>query len=181
MRDSLAKSLKDWDGKATAPLEELFSDYREHPGFLVTLVEFCETEELQRGATWLLKHHHDQKLPPLPEDLTLRHLSALPELLHWEAKLHALQYLDCLIIPDGQRIIACSFVEKETDSENKFVRAWAFYGLATLANRFPDLRDEAWNRLQAAALDETAGSVKVRIRKALEKLNTQPPGIDVRQ
>lgn len=171
MKDALAKTLLTWDGKTTAPLEETFADYHEHPGLLVTLIEMCRTLDLQRGATWMLKHHHAQKLQPLSEELTRLHISALPGLLHWEAKLHVLQYLDRLAIPDDQRILVAAFVETECDSENKFVRAWAFYGLATLAEKFPDLRDDVLDKLQAATLHETAGSVKVRVRKALEKLN----------
>jgi hypothetical protein len=171
MIDALQNSLNNWDGKSTAPLEEVFFDYHEHPGFLVSLVEFCKKAEFQRGATWLLKHHFDQKRPPLPDELNRIHLSSLPMLQHWEAKLHMLQYLDRLEICDAQRATVCTFVETETTNENKFVRAWAFYSLATLANRFPDLRGKALNTLQAAALHETASSVKVRIRKALEKLN----------
>lgn len=171
MKDALANTLLNWDGKTTALLEETFADYHEHPGFIVTLIEMCKTEDLQRGATWMLKHHHDQKLSPLSEDLTRLHLSALPELQHWEAKLHVLQYLDRLTIPDEQRAIACSFVQKETGSENKFVRAWAFFGLATLAARFPDRSAETLKHLFLAQDTEKAGSVKVRIRKAIESLS----------
>lgn len=170
MRDSLAKSLKDWDGKATAPLEELFADYHEHPGFLVTLVDFCETEELQRGATWLLKHHFDQKGPPLTDGLTRLHINSLPSLRHWDAKLHILQYFEQLRLRDDMEEALGTFVESELSSDNKMVRAWAYYDLAVLARRFPNRKEAAVEILTRAQALETAGSIKVRVRKALAKL-----------
>lgn len=170
MRDALSSILKSWDGKATAPLEEAYADFGNHPGFLITLTEFCQTEELQRAATWLLKHHFDQKQGPLARDLTALHIKSLPVLAHWETKLHVLQYLEHLTLTSDDEVALCAFVDRETSNENKLVRAWAYYGLATLAQRFPEHKTAALERLHAAQETESAGSIKVRIRKALQKL-----------
>ncbi|WP_415714924.1 hypothetical protein [Roseibium sp.] len=170
MRDTLSGILKSWDGKATAPLEEAYADYRDHPGFLVTLTELCQTEEHQRAATWLLKHHFDQKKGPLARNLTELHIKSLPVLAHWETKLHVLQYLEHLTITSDDKVALCAFIDRETSSENKLVRAWAYYGLATLAQRFPEHKTSALEQLHTAQETESAGSIKVRIRKALQKL-----------
>ncbi|WFE90296.1 hypothetical protein K1718_02790 [Roseibium porphyridii] len=170
MSETLRTILSAWDGKDTGKLEALFESERANPVFVQALVGLCEIEDCQRSATWLLKRHFDLKGPPLPEDLTRQHLGLLAKISHWEAKLHVLQYFEKLqlsLAPYGELE---GFVETGTRSDNKFVRAWAYYGLAVLALSYPEMIDRVRNILTDARDVETAGSVRVRIRKALEKL-----------
>jgi hypothetical protein len=60
-------------------------------------------------------------------------------------------------------LLACS------REPNKFVRAWAYSGLHQLALDHPAYREQARAVLEAAKRSETAASVKVRLRKALEQ------------
>jgi len=170
MQDGLERTLSSWDGKATAPLEQAYETYRNEPHFLEHLVDLCEAPTCQRGATWLLKHHFDRK-GQLSDELAARHLTAIPLFDHWEAKLHFLQCFEHLRISEDAKVPLNRFIESEVTSANKFVRAWACYALAIFALRFPEHKEHALDTLKQAGNRETAGSVKVRIRKALEKLD----------
>ena len=144
--------------------------HAQDPEFQAHLVDLCSIADCQRGATWLLKHDLGQTKASLPDDLSQRHLSTIHQILHWEARLHILQYLERLSLPETAKSDLSRFVEEAISADNKLVRAWGFYGLAILAVRFPDLAVNARRVLQQAQSTETAGSVKVRIRKGLEKL-----------
>ncbi len=159
-----------WDGKSPKPLERVFEECREDPLFPSTLVSLCDSIEMQTGATWLLKHSYDTGGRPLSEDLTAKHLAGLACIQAWAAKLHVLQYLEHLEIPEQARANLTVFIRGAGTAENKFVRAWAYYGLALLACRFPDERARSRDILERAQAVETAGSIKVRIRKALARL-----------
>jgi hypothetical protein len=170
MKDTLEIAIESWDGKNTGPLTDIFEKHHSDHAFPAVLVALCEAETNQRGATWLLKHHFDQKGPAISEKLTRKHLSNLSHIRHWEAKLHILQYIERLEIPNDMAETLRIFVVSSLQSDNKMVRAWAYYGLATLAIRFPDQKDQYLEILENAQRHENAGSIKVRIRKALQKL-----------
>ncbi len=159
-----------WDGKSPKPLEELFEECRANPAFPESLVDLCETSGMQTGATWLLKRHFDSGGPPLSDALEARHLAGLASFHGWEAKLHVLQYLEHLKIPEEARQHLTVFLRDAGTADNRFVRAWAYHGLALLACRFPDERARSRDILERAQAVETAGSIKVRIRKALARL-----------
>ncbi|MBG6174527.1 hypothetical protein IWQ55_002400 [Labrenzia sp. EL_208] len=170
MRTQLAQILRKWDGKDTALLEHAYSSFATEPDFAVHLVELCETEGCERGATWLLKHRLEKSGDVLPEQLATRHVTFAPRFVHWEARLHFLQYFGHLQIPENVEHPLEQMIDNGLTSENKFVRAWSHYALAEFALRFPAHRSRAIETLERAGACETAGSVKVRIRKALEKL-----------
>lgn len=170
MRTQLAQILHKWDGKDTAPLTRAYSSFATAPDFTVHLVELCETEACERGATWLLKHHLEKSGDGLAEPLATRHVTFAPRFAHWEARLHFLQYFGHLQIPENVEHPLEQMIDDGLTSENKFLRAWSHYALAVFAQRFPAHRSRAIETLEQAGACETAGSVKVRIRKALEKL-----------
>ena len=171
MLDNLRTILSDWDAKRTEPLEAAFRKFHSDPEFLQSLVDLCEVTSCQSGATWLLKHHFDTTGTPMTPALTGKHLSTLHRIEHWEAELHIFQYLERLDIPADAEDTLDAFVENALSSKNKLVRAWAFYGLAVVATRFSAKKTLAFETLTAAQAVEPAASVKVRIRKALEKLS----------
>ncbi|MEQ9275410.1 MAG: hypothetical protein RIG93_14320 [Roseibium album] len=170
MRMQLAQIVRKWDGKDTALLEHAYSSFATEPDFTVHLVELCEIEECERGATWLLKHYVAKSRSGLPEQLAARHAAFAPKLTDWEARLHFLQYFEHLQIPEHLEDPLRQMIDSGLTSENKFVRAWSHYALAVLAQRFPAHKSHAIETLERSDACETAGSVKVRIRKALEKL-----------
>lgn len=171
MRDDLEQLLCHWDGKATEALKNACEMFRAQPDFMDRLVRLSEHQNCERGATWLLKHAFENGEPRLSENRTARHLAAMPDFNHWETRLHFLQYLDHLTIPDDAEAPLEAFILDALTSENKFLRAWAYYALALHAERFPAHKRKATDRLEKAMVRETASSVKVRIRKALERLN----------
>ena len=170
MTQTLHKILSDWDGKDTGFLERLFHDEAGNPDFLGSLVALAALEESQRGATWLLKHHFDARGAALPQDLTRNHLSQLIDIDDWQTRLHVLQYLEHLDLSEGSKTVLSEFVETSLRSDRTFVRAWAWYALAILVAGYPEERDDTLRRLREAQATETAGSAKVRIRKAIAKL-----------
>lgn len=166
----LQEVLASWDGKATDPLEKVYEACRHEPDFLDTLIEFARSPDCENAATWLLKHTFDCRHANLSPNQSARHLSGLAALSHWEAKLHFLQYLEHLHLSESDQEPLLKFIEPELRSGNKFLRAWAHYALAIHAECFPAQRQYAVDTLTRARDRETAGSVKVRIRKALKKL-----------
>lgn len=167
----LEAELAAWDGKDTGVLEALFRKKQRDREFLQSLITACNTQGLQRGATWLLKHHLERADAPLSAALTRRHLAQLAGIEDWQAKLHVLQYLDRLDLPEDAEPELLAFVEEALLSARTLVRAWGYSGLAVLARRFPHRRETTRQLLTSAKTSETAGSVKVRIRKALELLS----------
>lgn len=171
MRDRLQQLLSGWDGKTTGPLKSAYETLRRQPDFVDHLIDLSEHPDCERGATWLLKHAFDQGEPELSGERSKRHLAGMSGFGHWETRLHFLQYLEHLTIPDEAEATLQAFILDAVEAENRFLRAWAYYGLALHGERFPAHRREAADRLDKAMTQETAGSVKVRIRKALERIN----------
>jgi len=166
----LDKELAAWDGKDTAILEKLFRENSGDQEFLPFLVGSCDKRDLQRGATWLIKHHFDRRGAPLSADLTRLHVAQFAGFHDWQARLHVLQYLEHLDLPDDAEAPVSDFLNETRHSDQKFVRAWTYWGLAVLAQRFPDRARKTGQLLAEAQTRETAASVKVRIRKALDLL-----------
>lgn len=170
MASSLNGELAAWDGKDTVFLEGLFQENQDDRGFLQSLVAACNTQDLQRGATWLLKRHFDNKGAPLSQKQTNAHIGQFAGFEDWQAKLHVLQYLEHLDLADDAETPLSGFLNETLQSDQKFVRAWTYWGLAVLAQRFPDRARKTRQLLTEAQTRETAASVKVRIRKALDLL-----------
>lgn len=122
--------------------------------------------ELQRAATWLLKRHLEagNSLSPGGSRVIL---DALPDQEHWESKLHVLQCLPYLEIPEDQSAGLERFLDSCLESDNKFVRAWAYNGFNELSLRFPRYREEV-KLMLARAGESEAASVRARIRNILK-------------
>lgn len=171
MRDALEQLVCGWDGKTTSTLKTAYERFHHHPDFVDHLISLSADQRCDRGATWLLKHAFSRGEPKLSGERSARHLAALAHFSHWETRLHLLQYLDHLTIPGEAERLLHGFILESLEAQNRFLRAWGYYALALHAERFPAHQNEALNRLNEAMTRETAGSVKVRIRKALERIN----------
>lgn len=170
MRNRLEQTLSGWNGKATEPLKTAYETCCTQPDFVDHLIDLSEHKSSQRGATWLLKYAFQHGEAKLSRAQCARHLASIAAFSHWETRLHFLQYLEHLTIPDEAGAALQAFILDALGAENRFLRAWAYFGLALHAERFPDHEREAIDRLNGAMARETAGSVKVRIRKALERI-----------
>lgn len=89
----------------------------------------------------------------------------------WESRLHVLQMLPAVSIADDQKADLYRILLDNLTHANKFVRAWAYNGLAVLAAQFPEYRTEANEILEMGMRDEVA-AVKARIRNVMKASNT---------
>jgi len=164
---SLEQILKTWDGKRTELLQHYYREYgcEEEGKFLVQLIK---DPTYQKGASWLLKHHLEQKgkiSAQVQQELT-KHLKALDL---WEARLHLLQIIPLIKILPSTLLVWEDFVRANLDADNKFIRAWALQGLFELSLLRPELQQEV-QFLCDKALQHEAASVQARVRKIVEKL-----------
>lgn len=172
MRDRLEQTLSGWNGKATDPLKIAYQTFCTQPDFFDHLIDLSEHQSCERGATWLFKYAFEHDTLKFSNEQSARHLAGISGFSHWETRLHLLQYLEHLTIPDEAETPLLAFILNTLKAENRFLRAWAYFGLALHAGRFPAHKRDAIDRLNAAKSRETAGSVKVRIRKALERIGS---------
>ena len=123
--------------------------------------------DTQIPASWLLKYHLEQG-----ERLSIQALDevyrALPLLTLWPARLHFLQSMAYLPVPDAHKLSTYVFVKTHLTDENKFVRAWSYHGYYYLARQFPEYRSEFNDCAEMAMMDE-APSVLTRLRKLLKQ------------
>ncbi len=166
---SLRSDIAAWDTKSAKAMTKVYAAHSRRASFVRELVGFMQEEELQTGCTWLLKHHFEQVGADLDAKQTRDFFRYLAGLVPWEARLHALQCLPFLTIPSGSAKKLSDFLEDCVMDEAKFVRAWAYGGFGELAAQHPRSQPEVWRRLEAAMEAETAASVRVQIRRALER------------
>ncbi|MDE0138271.1 MAG: hypothetical protein OXM57_07155 [bacterium] len=159
---ALSEEIASWDGKSSAILQLTYQCHSDEDGFLATVLEHISDVALQRAATWLLKRHLEDgnSLSVAACRAVFRGLSVQE---HWEAKLHILQCLPYVDIPEDDIVGLEQFLDACLESERKFVRAWAYNGFNELALRFPRYREEVDAMLARAGESESA-SVRARIR-----------------
>ena len=157
-----AEEFGAWDGKSTAVLHTIYLRHCADEDFVATALAHVADADLQRAATWMLKRHLELG-NPLSVGECRSILGSLSVQQDWESKLHLLQCLPYLSIPDEDRVGLEQFLDACVRSDKKFVRAWAYSGLGELALRFPQHREAVDGMLARAGGSETA-SVRARIR-----------------
>ena len=170
---TLKSEIASWNKRSHDEIEDIYQRFGESKDFSLQLAEMIGDPELQLGATWLLKHHLEQlkfkvgqKVEPKVADLIFESIHGF---CHWESRLHILQIMDHLPIAKDKLKAVEYFVRECLVAENKFVRAWGFTGFCQIAEQYPDYKLEAKQLLQYALENETAGSVKARVRAELKK------------
>lgn len=163
------QAIRHWDGKSTANLTEFYLENSETPDFVSNLVVLLSEPDLQRSASWLLKHHIDNG-NTIPSDVAQTCYASLDKLTFWDAKLHILQSMHALPINPACKDAVYNFLQKNLVSERRLIRAWSYTGFVILASQHSQYSAEASRCLLQANDVETAGSIKVRIRKGLENL-----------
>ncbi len=163
----LRTDLAAWDGKSVDDIEHVYDRYCREPSFVSDILGLATEATLQNGATWLLKHHVDAS-NSLSSDEIVRFYALLPNLTHWESRLHILQCIPHLPVPTEHREAVEAFLRTNMTDEVKFVRAWAYGGYWELARQYPAHRAEA-ERLCETAMHHEAPSVKARLRQVMKK------------
>ncbi len=159
---SLEQAITAWDGKSADDLEAVYLRHAGDSELVARLIELSGRTELQNGATWLLKRHLERG-GRLGAGEAADLFALASDLQPWEARLHLLQAMQYLRIPDPERPRLEAFVRHCLTDSNKFVRAWAYNGIYELARQYPQYRKEAEQLFEMAMRDEAA-SVKARIR-----------------
>ncbi len=165
---TLLDEIAAFDGKHIAPLEDLAARLSPDPQVIRELIGLARRDDplLQAAATWLLKRLQEGGAAfSEPEVEAL--LDLLDQVADWEARLHLLQILPVVQVPEGCKEDLHRLLGRSLRDENKFVRAWSYTALAELAAQFADLRDEVAERLRLGQRDEAA-SVRARIRNVLK-------------
>ncbi len=166
---SLQSELKGWDGKSADNLKTIYDRYSNQTDFLDLLILWMNEPSLQSASSWLLKHHFDCHGGKLASTLTTQLYKNLSRLEHWDCKLHVLQVMPYAPIPTRQIARVKAFLDQCLRDENKFVRAWAYSGFWELARHHSRFRDEVETLLRNGLEQETAASIKARIRKSLNR------------
>ena len=163
---TLLDEITSWDNKSATALQSTYERHSDEDGFAATILAHVADAELQRATTWLLKKHLEMgnSLSPAGSSALFGVLSVQE---HWESKLHILQCLPYLAIPEEERASLKHFLDSCLESDNKFLRAWAYNGFNELSLRFPRYREEV-NRMLAQARDSEAASVRARVRNILK-------------
>ena len=117
-RAALSEEIAFRDGKSAAALQSTCEFHCAEEDFVATILAHIADVELQRTATWLLKKHLETG-----NSLTAAGcravFGALPAQEHWESKLHILQCVSHLEIPEDESaglekfLEAC--LERDTD------------------------------------------------------------------
>ena len=163
---TLSEEIASLDGKSVAALQSTYERHSAEQDFVATILAHFADVELQRAATWLLKKHLEvgNSLSAAGCRAVFGGLSVQE---HWESKLHILQCLPCLDIPEDESVGLEMFLDACLESDNKFVRAWAYNGFNELSLRFPRYRKKVDGML-ARASESEAASVRARIRNILK-------------
>jgi hypothetical protein len=165
----LKDTIRHWDGKSTLPLKQIYEADCNKPDFASILVALLSEQDFQRGASWLLKHHVDTGHDINPANARTCYHS-LDQLTHWDAQLHVLQTMHAMPVGADQKHAVQDFLEQCVNSRRTLIRAWAYTGFVVLAGQFKEYCSETRALLLRAEAQETAGSIRVRIRRGLEEL-----------
>lgn len=158
-----------FDGKHTDVLETLGARLVPEPPIIQELCEIAQRDEakFQAAATWLLKRFQEGRAS-FSSTHVVDILNLFNHVTYWEARLHLLQMLPEFTIPATQKELLHRVLLDGLNDTNKFVRAWSYQGLASLAEQYDEFRAEVIGLLEVAQQEEAA-SVKARIRNIRKK------------
>ncbi|MCC9602143.1 hypothetical protein LOC67_16410 [Stieleria sp. JC731] len=166
---TLFASLREYDGKTTAPLEQLADTLPRDKETIAELFIAVEQDSrtMQAGATWILKRWNDEQEPLLAKSIP-KLAKALKQVQHWEAKLHLLQILSTYPIPVRVAKSLKATLNELLSNDNKFVRAWTYSVLAAIAENDESYRPHVTAIFEKAESSDAA-SIKARIRQTRKK------------
>ncbi len=106
----------------------------------------------------------------LKDDEVLALAESMQSISSWESRLHLLQILPMVSIPNDAQLLIEDFVRESLPSTNKFVRAWAIQGMYELSRKRSELQSEVFFLCEKTMQTESA-SLKARVRKILAQLD----------
>lgn len=159
----LEARLNHWNGENKTDLQAIYKQFYRNSDFIDQLLPLLKQKQ-QLAASWLLKDHL-QAGHSLNDQQKRLFFKAFPLARHWQTQLHLLQSLPYIRpVPDVAIHKLEIFLRQEIQSDNKFVRAWAYNGFYDLAQDYPQYRETANQLIQQAQEDEAA-SVQARVRQ----------------
>jgi antirestriction protein ArdC len=166
---SMKYEIGAWDYKTMPVIRSVYGNFSKRPTFVKELVHLMGGVKTEVGASWLLKHHLDNQGEGLTEQLIDDLYAQINGLTHWGARLHILQCMSRMPIPEKHLDSVEEFLGVGTEDTNKFVRAWTYAGIHALATQHASYREEATEMIEEAALADGAASVRARCHKLLEQ------------
>lgn len=163
---ALKQALLLCDPSSADELTGVYQHFSDLKHFEKHLVACLVENDSHRAASWVLKHHLEQGFL-LSDKHTKTVLLAYLDMEHWEARLHILQSIGFLMIPDALTNALYSQLRHQLSDKNKFIRAWTYNALHELAQQQADFQNDV-NELLKIAMKEEAPSVTARIRKILK-------------
>ena len=167
----LEAQLQRVGGKHTDSLLRLAGKLSADGSTIDQLIALAERSDgpTQTAATWLLKHFRSRYVSFAPAQVT-RLVEQLCSSGPWESRLHIMQMLSSLAIPAACTKQVFRSLVVALSERNKFVRAWAYTALHSLASQHRGYAAEVIPLLDQASRDNAA-SIRARIRQ-LEPLDT---------
>ncbi|MEL7485139.1 MAG: hypothetical protein AAFN41_12410 [Planctomycetota bacterium] len=165
---SLEQDIHEWDGRSADAIARVFETHHCSSDFACRLVHLASDPTLERGATWLLKRGLESGRIRLEADSIEAFYKLFATASDWGAGLHLMQCVPHVPIPKSADASVASLLDRSLTDRRAIVRAWAYWGYHELALVAPRYRNEAESLLLDAAESETAASVRVRVRRALE-------------
>jgi hypothetical protein len=163
----IEQELASWDGRSAADIKAIYDAYNTDSNFPDEIIALSFREPCEKGATWLLKAWLEAG-NTLEQRQIKKIYGSLDQLKHWEARLHVLQSIPFIPVPDTESSKVYHLLMQMITDQNKFVRAWSYNGLYELSRQHSKYADETRQYLEMAMRDE-APSVKARIRNIMKK------------
>lgn len=163
----IEQDIAAWDEKSAADIKAIYDAHHAEADFADSIIDLSFTQTFEKGATWLLKAWLESG-HTLTKSQIRKIYGALDQLEHWEARLHVLQCIPFMPIPEVESKNVYTFLRLSLTDQNKFVRAWSYNGLYELSKQYSKYLNETRQYFEMAMCDE-APSVKARIRNIMKK------------
>ncbi|WP_250658093.1 hypothetical protein [Alkalimarinus coralli] len=164
---SIEQKIVAWDGKSSADIKAVYDTHHTETNFADRIIDLSCSKACEKGATWLIKAWLESG-NGFGQSHIDRVYESLNQLEYWEAKLHVLQCIPFMPIPEAEIKNLHHFLQRALTDRNKFVRAWSYNGFYELSRQYPEYLNETKQHFEMAMRDE-APSVKARIRNIMKK------------
>lgn len=131
----------------------------------VALAERLGERDLERAASWMLKHWIDSRRVAITKALAVRITERAVLCGDWEARLHVLQMAGHIDFSAVAVEGFARFLNECVADERRITRAWAYDACDHLAHQVPAYRPHVLGVLERAEQTETAGSIRARLRR----------------
>ena len=164
---SAVEAILSFDGKHVDQLKSAFKGGINASEW-VDVASFFDHEHAlyQTASTWLIKAalENAEKVPP---EVTSKLLTDKTSFSHWEARLHFLQSIQFLGVPESELKDLRLFIAQCEDDKKTLVQVWALDAFVRLAVTDLSLTDETERKIQSA-LNHKAASMRARARNLLK-------------